>query len=123
MTLPKKFNTPIHKLIRQRYSCRTYKTQPISSEDLSELITFSKSCESGPSGSSLRFSVATASKEDAKSLKSLGTYGFIKDPAGFVIGVIQDQPGALEDFGYQMEMIILLKSMINGYRPEVLNGR
>ena len=107
MTLPKNFKTPIHKLIRQRYSCRTYKTQPISSEDLSELIAFSKSCESGPSGSSLRFAIPAASEEDAKSLKSLGTYGFIKDPAGFVIGVIQDQPRALEDFGYQMEMIVL----------------
>ncbi len=107
MTLPKKFNSPIHKLIRQRYSCRTYKTQQISSDDLSELMVFSKICESGPSGSSLRFMVTTASDGDAKSLKSLGTYGFIKDPAGFVIGVIQDQPRALEDFGYQMEMIVL----------------
>lgn len=107
MALPKKFKTPILKLIRQRYSCRTYKPQPISSEDLSELIAFSKSCESGPSGSSLRFAIPAASEEDAKSLKSLGTYGFIKDPAGFVIGVIQNQPRALEDFGYQMEMIVL----------------
>ena len=107
MIRSKKFSTPIHELIRQRYSCRTYKTEPISSEDLSELIAFSRSCESGPSGSSLRFTVATASEEDTKSLKSLGTYGFIKNPAGFVIGVIQNQPRALEDFGYQMEMIVL----------------
>ena len=107
MIQPKKFNSPIRKLIRQRYSCRTYKTEAISSEDLSELMAFSRSCESGPSGSSLRFTVAAASEEDTKSLKSLGTYGFIKSPAGFVIGAIQDQPRALEDFGYQMEMIVL----------------
>jgi len=107
MIQPQKFNTPIHELIQQRYSCRTYKTEPINPEDLSELMTFAKSCESGPSGSSLKFTIASASEEDTKSLKSLGTYGFIKNPAGFVIGVIQDQPRALEDFGYQMEMIVL----------------
>ena len=101
------FSTPVSELIRQRYSCRTYKTEPISSEDLSELMAFSRSCESGPSGNSLRFKVVAASEEDTKSLKSLGTYGFIKNPAGFVIGVIQDQPRTLEDFGYQMEMIVL----------------
>ena len=107
MIQPKNFNKPIHELIRQRYSCRTYKTEPINPEDLSELMTFAKSCESGPSGSHLRFMVAAASEEDTKSLKSLGTYGFIKNPAGFVIGVIEEQPRALEDFGYQMEMIVL----------------
>lgn len=107
MTLNIKYGTPINELIRQRYSCRTYQTQPISSEHLSDLTEFLNNCDFGPLGSSLRFQVETASKEDASSLKSLGTYGFIKNPTGFVIGVIQSQPHALEDFGYQMELIIL----------------
>ncbi len=58
-------------------------------------------------GSSIRFQIAAANEEDASSLKELGTYGFIKNPAGFVIGSVLNQPFALEDFGYQMELIIL----------------
>jgi nitroreductase len=107
MALNKLQSTPISELIRRRYSCRTYKPQAITSEHLSDLTTFSNGCGSGPLGSSLRFLIETAGKEDTNSLKSLGTYGFIKDPAGFVIGVVQDQPHSLEDFGYQMELIIL----------------
>ncbi len=107
MTLLNILKKPVHELIRQRYSCRTYKTQSISSNDLSELDAFTKICQSGPSGTSFEFTIAATSTGDSKSLKSLGTYGFIKDPAGFVIGVMKDQPRALEDFGYQMELIVL----------------
>ena len=107
MVLDKIYNTPIQELIRQRYSCRTYRRQPINPEDLSKLSTFLDEHVSSPRGSSLRFKIITASKNDTISLKKLGTYGFIKDPAGFVIGTIKNQPRGLEDFGYKMELIIL----------------
>ncbi len=45
--------------------------------------------------------------DDSQALRGLGTYGFIQDPAGFIIGASQDQPGSLEDFGYLAELIIL----------------
>ena len=101
------FKTPISELIQKRYSCRTYQDQPLSPAKLSDLSNFSEKCQDGRFGSSIRFQIAAAREKDISSLKNLGTYGFIKNPTGFVIGVIQNQPHSLEDFGYQMELIIL----------------
>ena len=103
----KDFSTPVSELIHKRYSCRTYKEQALSPSDITQLQAFSDKCQTGRFGSDLRFKIAAASEEDSTSLKNLGTYGFIKNPTGFVIGAITDQPLSLEDIGYQMELIIL----------------
>ena len=101
------FSTSVSDLIRQRYSCRTYHDQQISPDDLKALEDFLTHCQIGPFNNPIRYKITVASEEDNQSLRNLGTYGFIKNPAGFLIGVIQDHPGVLEDFGYQMEQIIL----------------
>ncbi len=101
------FNSPVSELIKKRYSCRTYKDLPLSPADLTLLENFTKRCQEGRFGNPIRFQIAAASEEDVHSLKDLGTYGFIKNPAGFVVGSVVNQPFALEDFGYQMELIIL----------------
>ena len=41
------------------------------------------------------------------STKSLGMYGFIKNPMGFIIGAIEQGPKNLEDYGYFLEHAIL----------------
>jgi len=101
------FTTPVSELIRRRFSCRTYQLKAISGDDLSSLQDILKSSQFGPLGNQIRFKIAAADKNDYQQLKGLGTYGFIKNPAGFVIGAIQDSPGAFEDFGYQTELIVL----------------
>jgi nitroreductase len=94
-------------LIRQRYSCRTCQTRPISDQDLRSLVNFSQQVQVGPRGNPTRFRILPASPYDHQDLPRLGTYGFIKDPAAFIVGSIFDQPGALEDFGFNMELLIL----------------
>ena len=101
------FTTPVPELIRHRFSCRTYQLEAISRDDLSALYEILESSQFGPLGNQIRFSMTAATENDSQIIKGLGTYGFIKDPAGFIIGAIQDSPGALEDFGYQTELIIL----------------
>ncbi len=101
------FTTPVSELIRRRFSCRTYQFEPISRDGLSALEDIMNTSQIGPLGNQIRFKIAAAAENDSQSLKGLGTYGFIKNPAGFVIGAIQDSPGALEDFGYQTELFIL----------------
>ncbi|MCJ7714927.1 MAG: nitroreductase family protein [Anaerolineales bacterium] len=101
------FNQPVSDLIRKRYSCRTYQDVPIQESDLSHLLDFLKSCTTGPLGSQIRFKIVAAKENDSKSLKGLGTYGFIKNPTGFVLGKSLDTPGSLEDFGYLMEAILI----------------
>lgn len=61
----------------------------------------------GPLGTSLRFTLVAAAAGDSQALKGLGTYGLIKNPAGFIIGAAGPGERNLEDFGYGMQAIIL----------------
>lgn len=58
-------------------------------------------------GNKIRSSILPASEYNDRDLPKLGTYGFIRDPAAYIVGAILDQPGALEDFGYSIELLIL----------------
>ncbi|MCK4490827.1 MAG: nitroreductase family protein [Anaerolineales bacterium] len=101
------FNQPVSHLIHKRYSCRTYQDLLIQNSDLAALEDFTASCKIGPLGNQARFKVVASREGDSTSLKGLGTYGFIKNPTGFIIGTSEEKPGSLEDFGYLMEAILL----------------
>jgi nitroreductase len=98
---------PITVIIRKRYSCRTYSELSIDEGKKQQLADYISSLGTGPFGNQPRFKLVTATEEDRKALKKLGTYGFIKDATGFIIGAIKDPENELEDFGYLMEEIIL----------------
>ncbi len=107
MTKSTSFLTPASELIRKRYSCRTYNSTPLSIADIHALEENIQELPTGPRSAQVRIKIVAAEKDDGRSLKGLGTYGFIKNPAGFIIGSITDTNGALEDFGYLLEIIIL----------------
>jgi hypothetical protein len=104
---------PIVDIIRQRFSCRTYLEQPISPEKRQELKTFIDSLKNGPFGSRPHFHLVAADREDSHILKDLGTYGFILGATGFVIGTLDSGEKNLEDYGYQMEEIILFATSLD----------
>ena len=97
-------------IIESRFSCRSY------SNDLSrKFVSLEERCGrltesngSGPLGTSLRFCLVAADDGDSTVLKGLGTYGFIRNPAGFIIGAVKAGEKNLEDFGYTAESLILL---------------
>jgi nitroreductase len=101
------YGQPISKLIRQRFSCRNYLEKPIEPEQQQSLRDFMAAEGPGPFGTQSRFMLAAASQSDRKALKGLSTYGIIRGATGFVIGALEEGSGSLEDFGYQMERIIL----------------
>ena len=101
------YKLPISELVRKRFSCRTYRPEPITDIHLSELEAFIASSITNPFGSEIRIKLVSAKKDDSQALRGFGTYGFIKDPAGFIIGSCQDNPGTLLDFGFTLESIIL----------------
>ncbi len=101
------FDTSVIELIKQRRSCRTYEKRAIGAETAARLAAFSALITSGPFGTSLRFELAAAAGDDAGALKGLGTYGFIKEPAGFIIGAASPGEKNLEDFGWGLEAILL----------------
>ncbi|MGD8457547.1 MAG: nitroreductase family protein [Anaerolineales bacterium] len=101
------FSQPVTELIKKRYSCRNYLKTPIDKSLLNRLTDKLSSYEPGPFGNRPRYKIIAATERDRKEIKKLGTYGFIKDAAGFIVGVIEDPENELEDFGYLMERIIL----------------
>ena len=100
-------NSPITELIRQRFSCRRHPNQPIAAETRQQLQEFMEIIQTGPFGSHIRLELVAASEDDRQSLKGLGTYGFIKNPQGYIVGAMGPGAKNLEDFGYLMEFAIL----------------
>ncbi|HDP79622.1 MAG TPA: nitroreductase [Spirochaetes bacterium] len=100
-------NHHIEEIIRNRSSVRTYEKRPLDERARLSLEEFCGEPQTGPFGASVRLKLAAAREEDAAALKGLGTYGFIKNPAGFIIGAVGDGERNLEDFGYVMEEALL----------------
>ncbi|MBN1553098.1 MAG: nitroreductase family protein [Phycisphaerae bacterium] len=96
-------------IIRNRTSMRTYEKRPIPPDLIAKITQKISRFHNGPFGSKLRFQFVAATESDSDTLKGLGTYGIIQNPAGFVIGAVD--PGlsgsGLVDFGYAMESIVL----------------
>ncbi len=104
----KTFSKSITEIIRQRYSCRTYLERPIEHDLQLRIVEYAAALGSGPFGGKARFELIAAGEDDRKILRQLGTYGFIKGAAGFLVGATRDGEEKLEDFGWQMERLILL---------------
>lgn len=102
------FSKPITEIIRQRYSCRTYMERQIDHDLQEKIDEYAVALEAGPFGGKARFTLVAAEEDDRKALRQLGTYGFIKGATGFVIGATSDGEETLEDFGWQMERLVLL---------------
>ena len=101
------FSKPVTELVKQRFSCRDYSKTPIDAEKQEQLAEFIAASQIGPFGSPTRFGLTAATEADRKALRGLGTYGFIKNPTGFILGAMGKGEKNLEDFGYAMERIIL----------------
>ena len=100
------FSKPVVEIIKQRYSCRTYKPELLEERTRRQLADYAAGVQLGPLGSRARFELIAASENDRKALKSLGTYGFIKGATGYIVGAIKESRYNLEDFGYLLELII-----------------
>lgn len=99
-------------IIRRRVSCRRYRAEPLTAEQARALEGFLASLPRGPFGSSARFRLAAAQADDRSALRGLGTYGFIHHAPAFVIAAARDAGSSLEDFGWQMEQLVLFATSL-----------
>jgi hypothetical protein len=102
----------IEKTIQVRTSCRRYLRSPIGIEDRQKLAHMIHTQTAAPLGSHTRFLLTSAAEEDRHALKGLGTYGYILGATGFIIGAVETAPHDMEDYGYQMEAIILFATQL-----------
>lgn len=91
----------------RRVSCRTYFREPLEADMKQEILGYLNTYVQGPFGNAIRFRLVDFSEHMAEQIKSLGTYGVIKDASLFIAGSVRNQIHALEDFGYCMEKVIL----------------
>jgi len=101
------YTRPVTEIIRQRFSCREYLETPIDGTQQQQMREFMSRNSRGPWETPQRFELVAALERDRASLKRLGTYGFIKNPMGFIVGAVHPGEKYLEDFGYVMERFIL----------------
>jgi len=101
------YTNPITQLIQRRYSCRTYADRPIEASLRQRLEGFLARNEPSPFGTTARFVLIAATPEDSQALRGLGTYGFVKRPAGYVVAAVESDQRDMEDLGYLMEHTVL----------------
>jgi nitroreductase len=93
--------------IKTRKSCRTYGNNAIELKRIYELRQFLKSNTKTPFGNKVCFHLIDFNDREIGDLKHLTTYGVITGARQFILGTVQKQPRAMEDFGYSMEKNIL----------------
>ena len=93
--------------IKARKSYRTYCNRAIEPEKLAELRQFLASNTKTPFGSKVRFHLIDFNEMEIGELKNLTTYGVIKGAKQFIVGTVEKQSRAMEDYGYCMERNIL----------------
>jgi hypothetical protein len=101
------FTQPATDLIEARFSCRSYRDTPIAAATQRQLAERVAAAQVGPLGGAMRFELLASGEDDADALRGLGTYGFIRNPAGFLVGAVRQSPTMFEDFGYLMEVLVL----------------
>jgi hypothetical protein len=107
------FQQPIAQIVHNRYSCRSYDPASTSGEAFARLDNFIVNLKTGPFNAPNRYQLVLADGEDRSSLRGLGTYGAIKNAPGFIIGASRHSDMDMEDFGFQMEMIVLKATELN----------
>ncbi len=93
--------------IKTRRSCRSYSARAIEPEKLAELKQSLVSNTKTPFGSKVCFHLIDLNEMEIGELKNLTTYGVIKGARQFIVGTVEKQPMAMEDYGYCMELNIL----------------
>ncbi len=102
------YSRPVSELVQARYSCRSYRSAPLPEEARGKLQGLFSSLTAGPFGTPLRLLLLASSDSEGENLRGLGTYGVIRNPAGFLVGVVSKGEMDMEDVGYALEQSVLL---------------
>jgi nitroreductase len=97
-------NESIKKIILRRTSVRSFDEKPLSEDLKKSIINYFQTRMVAPFGTIPRFKIISTEQYDNH---QLGTYGFISGANDFIIGATQNTDQAIQDYGYQLEKIII----------------
>lgn len=100
------FSKPVTELIAQRTSCRTYQSVPLEPATQAALERFMQQPVAYPFSGAARFALLDSGAAGREARK-IGTYGTISGARYYLAGAVRRGPGALENFGYGLERLIL----------------
>ena len=98
---------PVQDVIRRRFSCRTYRREPLAEGIRKQLSDFAAGTRTGPLGHQGRYELVASSEQDPHRLRALGTYGFIQGATAYLVGAMPRNDFSPEDYGYMLEKIVL----------------
>jgi len=97
---------PIVEVIKSRKSVRTFDRSPLSEKEKSTIKSLLND-KAGPFGGLVRIACFDLDEKDTSTLKSLGTYGIIKNAPMFMGAIVKPGPHIFEDLGYVFEEAII----------------
>jgi hypothetical protein len=92
--------------IEKRISVRNYTGQEVSAPLRQALLDHGHGL-TAPFGHRVRLAWVPVSPSQAGAVRTLSTYGMIRGASWYLAGAVEKGPGALEDFGYLFEGIVL----------------
>jgi len=95
---------PIEKTVKTRYSVRTFKNQPLSSDTRAKLESYITTL-SNPFAAGVTFRMLES--KTAVNGKNLGTYGMITGATDYFGATVSPGDLALEGLGYEFEKLVL----------------
>jgi nitroreductase len=108
--------------IRVRRSVRTYRPEPLDPANRAAVDAAVAAAPAGPNGTRPRYAIIGAAPADGGRPLKIGTYGIIRDPAGYIVPLVSGVGAAtaaarigaedarrtvLFDLGYSLERIVL----------------
>ncbi len=102
----------LQKAIETRKSTRTFQKEPLSPVDIEKISDYLNRPENliGPFGNQFKFDLLIEPEERKKD--QIGTYGFIKNPQGYILGSSIIETKSLFDYAYVLEDIVLYLTAI-----------
>ncbi|RSK29355.1 nitroreductase [Bacillus sp. HMF5848] len=95
--------------MKKRQSIRTYDIQSISESDLKQIQKYISNNENlcGPFHRTGRIEFVQVTHNTTDKGIKLGTYGFIKNPRAYIVGVCENNTNSLIEFGYVFHKLVL----------------
>ena len=96
--------------IQKRQSIRTYENQAISEAHLKQIHDYINDHLIGPFGKNGRIVLVEVKNNVSDKGIKLGTYGFIKNPRAYLVGITENNREALVDFAFTFQKLVLFLS-------------
>jgi len=100
-------NNTIIAVIKSRKSVRTFNLAPISPQEKVVINDLLSACKQGPFGGTIRLVCFDMNELDRTSLKSMGTYGVIRNASVYIGAIVRPGPRIFTDLGFLFEETIL----------------